>query len=118
MAKNEKIKAKKEKKEKPEKIEKTVMPKAEQPTSFADEMKRLNRVSGQVEGLKKMLESGRKLSEVLVQFKAVHSALHSIEGRVLNLHLEKQLLELDKSDKRKDRSAVLSELEMLFRHAS
>jgi len=83
---------------------------------FSEETKRLNRVVGQVEGIKKMLESQRTLNDVLIQCKAVHSALKSVEQRLLKSHLGHVLDEVAKSDKKKSRSERLAELEELYKH--
>ncbi len=85
---------------------------------FSEESKRLNRVVGQVEGIKKMLEDQRKLDDVLIQCKAVHSALKSVEQRLLRAHLGHALDEVAKMEKKKTRAEKLSELEDLYRHVS
>lgn len=85
---------------------------------FKDEVKRLNRVSGQIEGIQKMLGAGRKLDEVITQCKAVHSAITSIEQRVFKAHLEAALDNVVKIDKKKNRAEVAEELEALFKKAS
>lgn len=85
---------------------------------FSDESKRLNRVLGQVEGIKKMLHEQRKLDDVLIQFKAVHSALKSVEQRLLRAHLGYALDEVAKLEKKKSRAEKLAELEDLFRHVN
>jgi DNA-binding FrmR family transcriptional regulator len=82
------------------------------------EIKKLNRVIGQVEGIRKMLEEHRKLEAVLIQCKAVHSALRSVESRIFKGYLEVSLDEIVKLDKKKNRAEKVSELEDLFRHAS
>jgi CsoR family transcriptional regulator, copper-sensing transcriptional repressor len=84
----------------------------------SDEMKRLNRIVGQVEGIRKMLDEQRKLEDVLIQCKAVHSALRAIESRVLKAHLEVALDEAVKLDKKKHRAEKISAIEELFRQAS
>ena len=84
----------------------------------SDEIKRLNRIIGQIEGIRKMLEHGRKLEDVLIQCKAIHSALKSIETRILKSHLEVALDEIVKIDKKKNRAEKVAELEELFKHAS
>jgi len=83
-----------------------------------DEIKRLNRIVGQIEGIRKMLEEKRKLESVLIQCKAVHSALKSIETRILRTHLDAALDEIAKIDKKKNRAERVAELEELFKHAS
>lgn len=83
-----------------------------------DEMKKLNRVIGQIEGVRKMLDEQRKLESVLMQCKAIHSALRSIESRIIKAHLEVALDEVVKLDKKKHRAERVAELEALFKHAS
>ena len=84
----------------------------------SEEIKRLNRIVGQIEGIRKMLEEQRKLEDILIQCKAIHSALKSIETRVLKAHLEVALDDIVKIDKKKNRAERVSELEQLFKHAS
>jgi len=83
-----------------------------------DEIKRLNRIVGQIDGIRKMLEDQRKLEDVLMQCKAIHSALRAIEARIVKAHLEVALDEIVKIDKKKSRAEKVSELEELFKHAS
>jgi len=106
MAKKEKEKNKDKKK------------KSETGFDFRDEAKRLNRINGQVDGIRKMLEDGRKLEEVLMQCKAVHSALRSIESRVLKVYLEAALDEVVNLDKKKNRAEKVAQLEELFKQAA
>ena len=91
----------------------------EQPlVDHSDEIKRLNRVVGQIEGVRKMLEDQRKLEDILMQCKAIHSALKSVEMRILKTHLNVALDEIVKIDKKKNRAERVAELEELFKHAS
>jgi DNA-binding FrmR family transcriptional regulator len=83
-----------------------------------DEIKRLNRIIGQIEGIRSMLKDERKLEAVLMQCKAVHSALKSVESRLVKAHLEVTLDEVAKIDKKKNRAEKLAELEELFKQAS
>lgn len=85
---------------------------------FSDEIKRLNRVIGQIEGIQKMLESGRKLDDIITQCKAIHSALSSVEGRVFKVFLEAALDDVVKIDKKKNRAEIADELEALFKKAA
>lgn len=82
------------------------------------EVKRLNRIVGQIEGISKMLDEQRKLEDVLIQCKAVHSALKSIEQRVLKAHLDVALDAIVKIEKKKHRAEQVAQLEELFKHAS
>ncbi len=49
---------------------------------------RINRIYGQVGGIKKMLESERNSTEILVQLKAVRSAIKALEAEILEAHLQ------------------------------
>jgi CsoR family transcriptional regulator, copper-sensing transcriptional repressor len=55
--------------------------------SHSNEMSHLNRVSGQIDGIKKMIEDGRYCPEILTQLRAIRSAIKSIELRILDTHL-------------------------------
>lgn len=85
---------------------------------FSDEVKRLNRVIGQIEGIQKMLDSGRKLDDIITQCKAVHSALSSVESRVFKVFLDAALDDVVKIDKKKNREEIADELEALFKKAA
>lgn len=52
-----------------------------------DEIKRLNRASGQIDGIKKMIDEGRYCPDILTQLRAVRSSLKSIEANILEKHL-------------------------------
>lgn len=48
---------------------------------------RLNRISGQINGIKKMIESDTYCNEVLIQLKAVESSVQSLSNHILENHL-------------------------------
>ena len=52
------------------------------------EIPRLNRAIGQLEGIKKMIEERRYCPDIIIQIKAVRSALKHIESNILKTHLE------------------------------
>ncbi len=81
----------------------------------SDEIKRLNRVIGQVEGVQKMLSDNRKLQDILIQCRAIHSAVKSVESRVFKAYVEVALEEIVKLDKKKNRAEKVEELEDLFK---
>ena len=51
-------------------------------------MQRLNRVEGQVKGVKKMVEEGRYCVDVLAQISAVHEALRGVGKLIMRNYLE------------------------------
>ncbi len=54
---------------------------------------RLRRIEGQVQGLQRMLESGRDCEEVLTQIMAVRSSLDQVGLLLMERHIEKCLLD-------------------------
>ena len=52
------------------------------------EITRLSRAIGQLEGVRKMIEDGRYCADILVQLRAVHSAIRGVEAAILEKHLE------------------------------
>ena len=55
---------------------------------YKDLIHRLNRIEGQVRGIKKMVEDDRDCSEVLIQLAAVESAIRSTSRQILRNHME------------------------------
>jgi DNA-binding FrmR family transcriptional regulator len=51
-------------------------------------MPRMNRAIGQLEGAKKMIESGRCCIEILTQLRAARTAVKAIETEIFKRHLE------------------------------
>lgn len=49
---------------------------------------RLNRISGQVNGVKQMITDNRYCPEIMVQLRAIRSAVKAIEANIMQLHLE------------------------------
>lgn len=47
----------------------------------------LNRASGQIDGVKRMIEQRKYCPEILTQLRAVRSALKSVEANILEAHL-------------------------------
>ncbi len=56
--------------------------------SHKKEIPRLNRAIGQMEGVKRMIEEQRYCPEILIQLKAIRSAIKSVESNILKSHLE------------------------------
>ena len=53
---------------------------------------RLRRIEGQVQGLQRMLESGRECEEVLTQIMAVRSSLDQVGILLMERHIERCIL--------------------------
>ena len=52
-------------------------------------LRRLSRIRGQVEGIRKMVEEDRYCPDILQQFDAVHSALKATQKELLANHLDR-----------------------------
>ena len=52
------------------------------------EIKRINRILGQLEGVQRMIEERRYCVDILNQTKAITSAIHSLETALLQKHLQ------------------------------
>ncbi len=64
---------------------------------------RLNRIEGQIRGIKKMITEERGCYDVLKQVAAVSGALRSLQKVMMESHLEGCLIEaLNRKDERKD----------------
>lgn len=58
------------------------------PPARKDAVERLNRIEGQIKGVRKMVEEGRYCVEVLGQISAVHEALKGVGKIILRNYLE------------------------------
>jgi len=56
-------------------------------------IKRLNRIEGQIKGIKKMLEEDKSCEDVLVQISAAKSALHKTGQVLLEAHIQHCVLD-------------------------
>jgi len=82
---------------------------------YQKEMSRLNRVVGQVEGVKKMITEQRYCPEILIQLRAIHSAVRAIEANILETHLDSCVTNAFKAGNDKERTAKITELKELYR---
>lgn len=64
-------------------------------------IRRLNIISGQIGGLKQMIETDRYCDEVLIQISSVNKALKSLGNEILKNHLETCVVKDLKDDKLK-----------------
>lgn len=79
--------------------------------SHMENMPRLNRIGGQIEGIKKMIEDGRYCPDIITQLRAVRSALKAVESNILKKHLQ-HCVALSFTHEDKDKK--IEELKMLF----
>ncbi|MDR1323727.1 MAG: metal-sensitive transcriptional regulator [Candidatus Margulisbacteria bacterium] len=80
--------------------------------SHSGQIARLNRISGQLDGVKKMITERRYCPEILIQLKAVRSALRSVESNILKSHLESCVAESFAD--RRERAQKIDEIKILL----
>jgi len=82
----------------------------------SDELSRLNRIAGQVEGIKKMIEEKRYCPDIMIQLRAIQSATKSIESNILQRHLEACVRDtFSSSSAGQEQEEKISELMRLFK---
>lgn len=85
-----------------------------QPHDRAPIIKRLNRISGQVGGVARMLEEDRYCIDILTQVQAVKAALSKVEDMILADHAATCVNDAIKSGDAKEQREKFEELVGLF----
>ena len=52
------------------------------------ELSKLNRIAGQVEGVRKMIADQRHCPDILIQLRAIRAAIRAVEANILETHLK------------------------------
>jgi len=81
---------------------------------YKDQLPSLNRIEGQVKGIKKMIEDRRYCVDILTQLKAVKAAVHKVEQSVLKSHMQHCLVHAVESNKENDIQKKIDELMQLL----
>ena len=58
-----------------------------------DQISSLRRIKGQLEGVERMIELGKYCVDILNQIKATKNAISTVEGKVLQTHLQECIKE-------------------------
>ncbi len=83
--------------------------------SHAKDLPRINRIAGQVSGVKKMIEEQRYCPEILTQLRAIRAAIKGLEASILERHLGHCLTDSLKSGNEADIKERVEELKTLFK---
>lgn len=78
----------------------------------SENIPRLNRISGQIEGIKKMIADERYCPEIISQLRAVRAALKAVESNILQTHLQNCVAQSFASEQERDEK--IEELKNLF----
>ncbi|MBU0859730.1 MAG: metal-sensitive transcriptional regulator [Alphaproteobacteria bacterium] len=79
------------------------------------ELPRLNRVAGQIDGIKRMIGEDRHCTEILAQIRAARAALKTVEASVLESHLQSCVRDAMTSGDQAEIDAKIEELKDLFK---
>ncbi len=72
---------------KKEKKHSSHMSKASHAHDHSSELRRLSRIKGQVEGVERMINEKRYCPEIVIQIKAIRSALRALEANIVEGHM-------------------------------
>ncbi|MCO6429661.1 MAG: metal-sensitive transcriptional regulator [Deltaproteobacteria bacterium] len=81
------------------------------------ELHRINRISGQVEGVKRMITEREYCPKIITQIQAIRAALKVLETTILKKHLETCVKDAFTSNSPKEKEKKLEELLELIRRS-
>ena len=76
---------------------------------------RINKIAGQLNGIKRMIEDQRYCPDIISQLKAVSSACQSLEIIMLEKHLESCVMEAFQSNDKNTQAKKIKELSLLYK---
>lgn len=79
------------------------------------ELNRIKRMQGQLEGIKKMIEAQKYCPEILIQTRAVSSAVRSLETKILEKHLRHCVNQAFQTKDKKESEKKMKELLDIFK---
>ncbi|MEE3078945.1 MAG: metal-sensitive transcriptional regulator [Bdellovibrionota bacterium] len=82
------------------------------------QISRVNRIEGQVRGVKNMIDEGKYCVDILTQIKAIRSALKSLELQILEAHANHCLLNAVNSGSKKEAKEKINEVMELIKRSS
>lgn len=82
---------------------------------YGKELPRLNRISGQIDGVKRMIEARKYCPDILTQLRAVRAAINSIEASILETHLDACVTDAFNAGDQEEKTKKIAELKELYR---
>jgi CsoR family transcriptional regulator, copper-sensing transcriptional repressor len=79
------------------------------------QLARLNRIAGQIEGVKRMIDDRRYCADILTQLRAIRSAVKSVEGNILEVFLGSCVADALQSGDAAARASKIAEVRELFK---
>lgn len=84
--------------------------------NYINEISKINRAIGQLEGVKNMIEENRYCVDILQQLKAARSAIKGIEQVILTRHMQMCLLNVAKSQDEDEILRKIDELQKIIKN--
>jgi DNA-binding FrmR family transcriptional regulator len=84
------------------------------PAHISD-LPRVNRIAGQLAGVKKMIEEHRHCPDILIQLRAIRSAVKGLEASILERHLGHCLLQSMEAGNEIDMRKQIEDLKDVFK---
>lgn len=85
------------------------------PTDKAKDVQRLNRIAGQVEGIKKMMEEKRYCPDIITQLRAIRAAVRALEANILETHLHATIAAAFQSKTKEEQTENIDEVKELYK---
>ena len=79
------------------------------------ELPRLNRIAGQIDGIKRMIAEERHCTDILTQLRAVRAVLKTVEANVLETHLQSCVRDAMTGGDKAEIDGKIEELKDLFK---
>lgn len=78
------------------------------------ELPKLNRIAGQIEGVKRMIEEHRYCPDIITQLRAARAAIRRVEADILESHLKSCVVDALAGGDEKETERKIKELKDLF----
>jgi DNA-binding FrmR family transcriptional regulator len=82
--------------------------------SHSDDLTRLSRIRGQIDGIERMINERRYCPDIMNQIRSASSALRAVEKQMMHRHLEHCVKAALSSGDKRDSDTKMSELMALF----
>lgn len=82
--------------------------------SHKKQFSRINRIAGQIEGIRRMIDDQRYCPDILTQCRAVRSAVKSLEASIMEVHLNNCVADAMITGQDKVKKQKIEELIKLF----
>lgn len=83
-------------------------------SAHTGELKRINRVKGQIEGIERMIKEHRYCPDIIIQVRAARAALKAVEASILGGHVRGCVTGAFHSKNKKDIDKKIEELVDIF----